>query len=267
MAKIGIVYLSYNNQNYLERFLSPWINARANNLGGNQFVISAVSLPFKEYENMPGFAEDHVTYKMLETLIQYEKIDYLTTTPLYQTEAEARTAGMGPLLIENCDIVMLVDGDEYYTSKQIEEIFKFVEINKFISWFSVNFRNYVFTERHYLADLFIPPRIFKTKTNGFTISRFYFDNDIFYKSDLDGKEQSYKSLPHMDLPKSLIVNHYSWLSNENSKRKIEYQNKHFSHGLGCSYKWNNEANEVQFNEEYFKKAGLPLPIVMRESEK
>jgi hypothetical protein len=54
----------------------------------------------------------------------------------------------------------------------------------------------------------------------------------------------------------------SWL-NSNSKQKIAYQTKRWG-DFGCSYKWNEEGNCLQFNEEYFKKTGQPLPIIAQE---
>lgn len=263
--KIGILGTAYHAKDTIEKTLSPWLNAKFNQYGNNEFIISIASVPFKEYQDIPGFEEDHDTYRMLETLIMYEEINYLTTTPLYMTEAETRTAALGPLMIDKCDLIWLVDfQDEYYTKPVIEKALSFIDLNRHSSWFSFNLRNYVFDDKHYLEDLFMPPRIFKTKTNGYTLDKFYFDNDITYKSDIDDKEVSYKSLPSINFPNSIYVKHLTWLNNENSKRKIEYQSKHFSHGAGCSYRWNDEKKCVEFNIEYFNKTGQTMPIVLEE---
>lgn len=260
--KIGILGMAYNSVDSIEKTLSPWILAKTEKLGGNEFVISTVSVPFAEYKNVPGFEEDHDTSRMLETLLVYDKIDYLTMSPLYMTEAEARSAGMGPLLIENCDIVWCVDlQDEYYTKKVISEIIDFVNLNKWTSWFSCNFRNYVFDSSHYLEEFFTPPRIFRTKTNGHTISKFYYDNDLIFVQDSSGKEVNYKSLPMMNMPKNIFIKHLSWMNDLNSKNKIAYQLKHFGHS---SYKWNEIDDNLEINEEYYKKYNLPLPVVLKE---
>jgi hypothetical protein len=263
--KIGIIGMAYNAVDSVEKTLSPWLNARDEKLGGNEFIIHAVSVPFAEYKNIPGFVEDHDTYRMLETLLVYEKIDYLTISPLYMTEAESRSAGLVPLLIENCDIIWCVDlQDEYYTKKIISEIINFVNLNKWTSWFTCNFRNYVFDERHYLEEFFTPPRIFRVKTNGYILQKFYFDNDITYKEELrESKETSYKTLPSMNLPKNIFIKHLTWLNNENSKKKILYQK---ARGWICSYTWDENLDCLDFNLEYYKKTNQSFPVVIEENE-
>ena len=142
--KIGIIFISYNNKEYLEKSLSSWILARLNKLDGHEFVISAVSLPFEEYKDIEGFERDEETPKVLNNLILHEQIDYLTTFPEFIKEHEARTLGLGPLLIDGCSHIILADGDEIPTQKDISNIIKFVENNKLIDWFKLCYKNYVF---------------------------------------------------------------------------------------------------------------------------
>ena len=277
--KIGIVYLSYNNQEYLEKFLSPWLNAKEQKFKGHEFVISCVSVPFAEYKDIPEFQEDNETRLKLETLLTHEYIDYLIIDPPYISEAEARTAGMSPLLLPDiqidkttnqlkvvppCDFVWLIDGDEAHDRETIGKALDFLEANQYASWFTFNYKNYIFDETHYLEDYFIPPRIFRIKTNGNTLQKFYFDNDVIYTEDSSGKEISYKSLSHVNFPNNIFAKHYTWLNNSTSKRKILYQNLHFQHGAGCSYKWNEEKKSVEFNQEYYTKIGAQIPTVIQD---
>jgi hypothetical protein len=274
--KIGIIFVSYNDVNNVEKSLSPWLNAKDKKLDGHEFVISAVSLPFAGYQDMPGFEEDNTTYQMLETLLMHEKIDFLITGPKYIPETQARTLGMQPLLMEDfkrdkdknfvaipsCDIIWQVDGDEFYTEKEISKIIKFVEANPLITWFRGSLKNYIFDNKHYLEESFNPARIHRVKSGSFKINVFNEDNDICYKhtESLTVVPQGFFSV--LTIPKSIVwTKHLTWLNNETSKKKIAYQNKRWGQ---CSYKWNEEKNCLEFDENYYSKNNLHIPTVLKD---
>jgi len=45
--RIGVIYCSYGTPEMLSESLAPWISARMKKLGGNDFVICAISAPKK----------------------------------------------------------------------------------------------------------------------------------------------------------------------------------------------------------------------------
>ena len=57
--------------------------------------------------------------------------------------------------------------------------------------------------------------------------------------------------------------HHSWNNLERSKKKIDYQIKHFGHGNSnyCSFKFNQEKNCIEFNDEYFLLTGEKKPDI------
>lgn len=273
--KIGVIFVSYNDLDNVEKSLSPWIHAKEDKLDGNEFVISVVSLPFEQYKNVSEFEEDHTTYKMMETLIQYEKIDYLTTDPTYIKEMAARTLGMGPLLLPDviqnkdrsltiispCDYIIQVDSDELYTRQEISKIFKFVQNNPLITWFRGSLKNYVFSDSEFLEEPFNPARIFKVKEGNLTLAGFYEDNNCFYKKE-NGEIVYDKSLSSLTIPKNLVwTRHLSWLSNSKSKSKLNYQK---ARNWICSYSWDEKEDKLIFNQDYFTKHGLSIPTVLKD---
>lgn len=267
MSKIGILFTSFGMQEYLEAALTPWIQAREQNLNGYEFIISAVSIPFKEYKDINSKSDD--TVKILNQYKIDGKINYLTTAPLFVSEAEGRSIALLPLQDAEVEIVILFDGDEIITLDQISNILNFVKLDRFTSWFRFSYKNYVFTEKQYLSEPFTPPRLFRTKTNGYTLDRFRWDNDLVYKGTvIEGNAFKNKYVDYLELPSKTIpasvahIRHYSWISNERSKNKCLYQQSHF--GGICSYKWNYDLNRLEFNEEYYKSAGQSIPEILQD---
>lgn len=254
MNKIGIIFAGYNTEEYIDESIKPWIEARANKLMGYEFVICAVSVPFLEYKDEP-FKDG--TTEALKDYYKNFKIDHLITEPIHIREHEARDLALQYLLKQNVDIVVLWDSDECATQEQIEEILIKVELDKWTSWFSIQYRNFAFDKNTYLAEPFTPPRIFRVKTSSCKLLAFAWDNDPTYQTE-NGKGISYKELP-TKLIRNSPINHYSWIG-ETAKRKIEYQKNHF--GGSCSYRW-DDINGLSFNEEYYKKLGQKVPEVMK----
>jgi hypothetical protein len=260
---IGVIYCGYNTEEYVDQSIQPWINARENRLGGDEFVICAVSVPFEEYKDDP-FKDS--TTDALKDYYNNFKIDQLITEPKYVKEHVARDAALQWLLTKGVEIVCMVDSDEIFTESQISDIFNKVHLDRFTSWFSIQYRNFVFDKETYLIEPFTPPRIFRVNTNGYTLTKFFWDNDLQYSmhhyenSRLAHKEISYRELPHK-LIRNTPVNHYTWMNNPSGKRKCAYQLKHFS-GV-CGYKWDENNNCLVFNEEYYAKIGQKIPITMK----
>ena len=58
---------------YVERSMSSWLSAKETYVGGNEFLIAAVSCPFKQYFSKP----DLYTPKYLNELLENKRIDFL----------------------------------------------------------------------------------------------------------------------------------------------------------------------------------------------
>jgi len=244
--KFGIILAAYNSSGTIDSCLRSWIEFQKNN---NNLEICAISLPFEEYKEI-GHEEDNTA----EILVKDYNIETITQ-PRYIKESDARTLAYNQLIDKGCDYVWILDADEIYTEDEISGIIRFVSLNEFVNSFNINFKNYVFDGNCWI-DGFCPPRIFKTNGS----KGFYWDNDMVYSVNDSTKDISYKNLSQMVIPKRVAhVKHLTWINNETTKNKIKYQEKHFNNGAGCSYKWNDQQNCLEFNEEYFKKTGETIP--------
>lgn len=247
--KIGVLATGFNCSEYFDQVLEPWLKYKEKH--GN-LIISAVSGAFKENEVVPN---DNTKELMLHAF-NTKQIDYLAMPVGIFDEAQMRNFALAPLLTEKADYIILLDFDEVYTLEQIEKIFEFVEKNPFITWFKIHFKNYVIDKKHYVID-FAPPRIFKAEN----LAELFYDNDINYFTDA-GKA-SYKNFPSMEIPTNIFVTHYSWCgSPERLKQKLRYQNAHFN-GI-CSYKWDDEKNQLALNMDFYQKYKIPIPTIYEE---
>jgi len=251
--KIGIIYCAYNCKDFLEKSSSIFIEARKEKIISN---ICAVSLPFFEYHDITD--QNDGTTEMLIELYKDNKIDYIFTHPNYIQEHLARDLCLQYLKVMDMDFIWLVDGDEFYTIEDIKNILRYIKENNYI-WYSINFKNYIFDGTKWI-DGFCPPRIFKVKQDCLEIDKFYWDNDILYKSN--NKNINYKDLYNTSIPKSIAhIKHMTWL-HLNGKKKYEYQMKHFGH---CGYFWNQDKQEIEFNKEFYIKNNIDQPIVHKEN--
>lgn len=258
--RIGVLYTAFNDKNFLEKNLIPWIEIRKNKLNNHEFIISVVSVPFEEYKEIIDDKDDG-TIDLLKIYLKEGKIDYLIDSPKFVKEHIARNSALQKLLEQNIDYLWIVDNDEEYNQKNIESIINYVIFNKFVKWFSISFKNYVFDNNTYLIEPFTPPRIFANDKNQ-KILCFYFDNDILYNNN--DHKISYKNFISLNIPKQIAwVKHFSWISNEKSKNKVKYQEKHFA-PTGCSFKWNEQKGLV-WNEDYFKAIGQSIPLINQDN--
>lgn len=253
MIKLGIILLAYENAEGLYDKLMPF--QREN------IVISAVHAVFPEFheDGFPILSKDG-THKKLEEFKKNGLIKYLCVFPVPSPEWEARNTALQLLKNDKCTHVMILDGDESYSDKDVSGLLKVIENNQDIAWFKINFKNLVFDFNHYIDD-FIPPRIFKTTFyNGTTLQldKFYWDNDVQFL-DKDNNKVDYKQLPSQKISKiHCFPLHDSWRSIPRSRAKINYQLKRFKN---CSYKWNEEKDCLEFNKDYYKSIGAALPEV------
>lgn len=250
---IGIIYCGYNSKSYVNDTINPFINLKDR----FHLNISAVSLPFLEYFEINK--ENDGTTELLVELYHNNKIDNVFTGPNYIQEHKARDLCLQYLKVINSDLIWLVDADEFYTQKDIENILAYVNSNPEYCWYSINFKNYIFDGKQWI-DGFCPPRIFRTKFYNEEINEFYWDNDIIYKNKR-GSTISYKNLSNIIIPKSIAhIKHLTWL-HTNGKDKYEYQMKHFGH---CGYRWNYETNKLEINNDFYIKNKIDLPKIINE---
>jgi hypothetical protein len=244
--KFGIIGCFYNCADYLPEVLPPWFKLKKE----FNLEMTAVNCLFTEYAAMGMKNEDSKTRDIIKSF----PFDYTFISPIPQHDSIVRNSVLSYLLYKEVDFVWLLDGDEFYTEEEIRNIISFVIENKDKYWFSLNFKNYIFDGKTWV-DGFRPPRIFNNTLNK-KIDRFYWENDIVYSDGTD-----YKKLSNIEIPiEKARVRHMTWL-NKNGKSKVEYQIKHYGH---CSYKWNEIKQELEFDLDYYKKFGVPLPNLIKD---
>jgi hypothetical protein len=267
--KIGIVFCAYGNSEYVEPCLKNWIKLKDQ----YSITIAAVHSQFKEYHDMEVPDHDFETLSKLAKLNGDKIIDYLWvnntyngwSNPIYPVESEARNYPLFYLLNKKVNYIWLLDLDEFYTEKDIINIIDYIkkEDNEFYTWFSINFKNYIFDGKQWV-DGFCPPRIFKVESNNHKLLKFYWDNDMIYQDLLTNSLiRSYKDLVHKEIPRNIVnggIKHLTWL-NFNGKEKVQYQRKHFGY---CSYSWNDETNQLEFDLNYYNKLGISIPNVYND---
>lgn len=250
--KIGLIATAYNCSEFLEDCLEPWLAFKKEK--EHELSCSFIHNCFYENEELglPIKSQDD-TEQILESYYDKGLLDHYCSSNKYLREHEARNICLKHVLADGVDYVWTLGLDEIFTVQEINKILNFVEMNTFISWFKINYKNYVFDGKKWV-DGFTPPRIFKVNTNG-GLKELYYDDDFVYN---DGSD--YKKLSHLEIPKTIAhIKHMTWL-HSNGKAKVEYQKKRWGEN-GCSYSWNNEANMLEFNSEYYERHNLPLPIL------
>lgn len=263
--KIGVIAQGRNCADVLDDVLAPWIEA----MKKHDIHICLVTATFREMERLgePPHNTDATWEKFEEYSIKYSKNISSIKFNQYASEAQSRERGRQVLMAKDvsADLIWLLDlSDEYYTAQQIDKIIDFVKSEPFSTWFRLSFKNYVFDKKTYLTAPFTPPRIWRTNIGGYKLSECVYDNDFVYVN-AGGAQISDKSLSNYIIPKSVAwIKHYSWLSDERGKKKCAYQAHHFIFGSGCSYRWNEKDNELEWNPAYFKKVGEVIPNTAKD---
>lgn len=264
--KIGLIYCCYGNPEYINNCIKPWINLKENLY---DIKIAAVNGQFKEYHDMGLEDNNFDTELKLNKLKESGAIDYLYIQnptnyfdefKIYETEGQIRDKALQYLLKEECDIIWLLDNDEFYTEEQIEQIIDVINLvwNKDITWFSILMKNYIFSGKKYIAG-FAPPRIFRVNANPWTrLYNFYYDNDVMYEDKEKGQLNNYKLYESKKIP--VGIKHLTWL-HSNGKEKVNYQLKHFGH---CSYKWNEQEQKIEIDYDFYIRNGLNFPIIYQD---
>ncbi|RTK98419.1 MAG: hypothetical protein EKK57_11720 [Proteobacteria bacterium] len=255
--KLGVIYCSYGMSDLISGSLQPWVKAKER----HEIGIFAVSSPFKEFP----YQKDYDSHKVLNEYLDNGSLEYLYTKinkEDLEYEHVVRDYALQQILQRDYDYVLLVDGDEEYTQDEIDNLFEFVEKNKLVTWFRIEFKNLTFSTYTYTTG-FRPPRLFRINNGQFKLNRFVWDNDVTYINTLAKNEAEYKSFSSILIPIKLVNPlHYTWLNDERSKNKIEYQEIHFGLGSGCSFKWNKDKNILEWNDEFFEKTGQSKPELL-----
>lgn len=250
MRNLAIILSAYALEEYVQPCLSPWKNFN--------IPIACASFQFENFQkqnNKPCLDE-------LSKFIPDSHIFHSNENIV--NEHNARNVPL-EFLKQNTDTdtFLILDIDEFYAEKEIESLLNFINGDDFswVAWAKINFKNYIFDEKSWIDD-FCPPRLFKKTYQNYIIDKFYWDNDILY-SDKDGTPVDYKQLSSIIIPKNNIhAKHMTWLNNERSKNKIEYQEAHFG---ACSYSWNALKNCVEINKDFYKKSGQLPPIIYNDT--
>lgn len=267
--KIGIIFCSYGVPEYLEKSLNPWIELKK--IGQSQDIeveIAAVSDIFKEYWDM-NTSKDLITFPKLKQYLDNKNIDFLygvdhtlNENRSLLSEAEIRDKACQYLLSKKCDLIILWDGDEILDLLSLINTLDYVKNNPFYAWFSIHYKNLTFNNNTYTKG-FCPPRIFRAKFNNYELKRCSWDNDFEYYGTITRDIIKQEQLPNRKVPDGILNPiHYTWINSTRSKNKVDYQESHFAHGAGCSYKWDEKLG-LQFNEEYYKKTGQQKPTLYK----
>jgi hypothetical protein len=251
ITKIGLIFTVYNSQDSVMKCLEPWIKIK-NNLSNIQFVYSCVSVPFEKFNADPP---DETVNIIKSTQI----MDFLFADGQFKSEVESRGICLKYLKEIDCDIVWQVDlADEVYSIENIKNIVEYVAKNKNVAWFKLSLKNYFQTKNQYLAEPFTPARIFRVNFPPYKLHDFREDNNLTYF--YQNAEIPDIFVKNKTIPKEICwIDHFSWSNPQRSKKKIEYQLLRWNK---CSYRWNEEAQNIEFNPDYYKNK---LPEVIIES--
>ncbi len=253
--RLGVVISIYNGMEFLEEFLKPWIEAK------KELDIKIVFIDAK-FENFDG--ETNSTDGTTEYLINKLNcglIDYYGYYYANKKEHEVRNVGINMLVDMGCHYILSTAPDEIFTVEQIKYIYNYIQWDKNNVLFKLSYKNYVDSKNTYVLN-FEPKRIWKVYLDNYKFNGLVFDDDGSYINPNNGN-----ILLDNDFPSTIIsdikIKHYSWLSNQNSINKINYQEKRWSKN-SCSYKWNNETQKIEFNLDYYRKIGQNPPIIYKD---
>jgi len=249
IRKLGIILSAYGLEEYVKPCLSSWL----------EFNIPIACASF-QFENFQKQSNDSCLSE-LKKLLPEKHIFYDENKVL--KEHEARNIPLEYLKLNTeIDTILILDVDEIYTKKEIENLLTFINSEDFswVAWAKINFKNYIFNGNFWTDD-FCPPRIFKMQYQNYFLNKFYWDNDIIY-TDKNNSAIDYKQLSSIIVPKNKMhIRHMTWLNNIRSKNKVEYQEKHFGK---CSFKWNQLNNEIEINNKYYQDNNLPMPNIFTD---
>lgn len=251
--KIAIIYCSFGTLDLTPASLAPWLAAKAARLGGHDYTLAAVSCPFSGFPD----TKDDGTVDYLFSQISREKIDHLVVSDVPIPETEARGRALQWLVAQGVDILIQWDSDEIPTEKDILGILRFIEGNPLVPFFKFSLRNAVFNDKTFLKEPFTPARAHRVRSGSYVAHSFWDDNSVLYHDDLTRHFKRDIDLPCKTIPKSIAYPlHLSWLDNERSRKKCEYQE---ARSWKCSFRWNYDTGHLEWNPE------LPIPETETDS--
>jgi hypothetical protein len=206
--KIGVIFCGWQCADLLPSSLTPWVEAKRARLGGHDFQICAVSVPF---EGFPQNEEQDTTRSILGSHAHYGRINHVVVTDKPLKETEARGRALRWLMERGVDVTIMVDADEFWTAAQIVAAFAFVEANPWVVWFRVCYKQLVFTRDQWLKEPFTPPRIHRARAGVYHAHSFSDDNDIAYGGNITRDLKPQSQFASATVPQSLVwVCHDTW---------------------------------------------------------
>lgn len=257
--RIGVIFCAWQTEDYVERALAPWLAAKAQRLGGHDFVLCAVSAPFAGFDQSEP--QDR-TRPILGALAHTGALDHVVVTDKPIAETEARGRALRWLIDQGATDVIQADSDEFPTTDQLSRILAFWAARPHVCWARLSYKNRVFTPDQYLVEPFTPPRIHRVHApgGGYRAHSFHQDNNVTYGGTVTRDLIPDERFPSVTVPKTVAwIDHWTWLNDARSRRKIEYQLK----GRGwptCTFDWDDSRGGLIFRD------GMPPPEVARDSD-
>ncbi len=253
--KIGVIFCIYNCEDYVDRCVSPWFELKEQ----IDFVFTVTSGRFKDYAQLGIPNRNQST---LKKLVEWD-FDFMSITggDKLLDEDSSRNRCLDFLKPHGCDLIWLVDGDEFYTKDQIRNTIHFIESNPDFDVFSIYMKNC--TIRYPLfTDPFNRLSIYRNRKWG-GIGRFYFDSYFVFSDEKHG----IKDLEILSIPRKIcFLEHNSWLPTQATKDKIKYQNLRYAginheipEGCRCSFEWGEEG--LKFSPSFWECRKLQIPIL------
>lgn len=263
MQKVLVILTAFNVGQYISRCIAPWAELKEHHEG--KVFISAVSVPFAGFPPAPPDDTQGL-------LLHYQRIGVIdcavieppTASPYTEAQArdlalaQARGRGFTP------DLIFLLDGDEIYRPDlaPLEQMFEQVERESDHIHFKVPLTNIAFSTALALKEPFYVNRIWRVTVpiyDGRGTARavcFGDDNGMDYYDTKTAKKlfEDREKPAGMIHRRNVAVDHFTWLMDETSRRKIAYHNARWGFS---SYRW--DIDGLHFNEEYFKQRGEPVP--------
>ncbi len=241
---VGVIWVGHNCAEYLNGphgcSLRPWMEAKQQRLGGHEWKICAVSVPFQGFDQQPPDG----TWEILRAKHAERFVDHLVTSDYPITEVVARQQALKVLMEMGCDTILQADADEFPATDQIERIMGFVG-KSLAPCFKLSLRNYIFDTHTYLVEPFTPMRIHRvTFPGGWRAAGFWDDNNVQYVNR-DGGVKRDVDFACVTVPKTVAwISHITWISNERSRKKSEYQQLRWGR---CDYRWDDTAGRLVWN--------------------